>query len=114
MGAKGKKGRPQADVEDSTGDKNDLVDSDNDDKISMPTKAKSKKDRKKRKEEELEEAQRELEKLNDGEDDDLVPMHDTKKIMEEHEPKSNKAKTKMSKKDKKVIINTYVVLIQRR
>ena len=73
----------------------------------MPTKAKSKKDRKKRKEEELEEAQRELEKLNDGEDDDLVPMHDTKKIMEEHEPKSNKAKTKMSKKDKKVIINTW-------
>ena len=91
-----------------------MVDSDNDEKISVPTKAKSKKDRKKRKEEELEEAQRELEKLNDGEDDDLVPMHDTKKIMEEHEPKSNKAKTKMSKKDKKVIINTYVVLIQRR
>ena len=80
----------------------------------MPTKAKSKKDRKKRKEEELEEAQRELEKLNDGEDEDLPSMHDTKKITEEHEHKSNKAKTKMSKKDKKVMINAYVVLIHGR
>ena len=86
-------------------DKKDLIESDNDEKIAVPTKtSKSKKDRKKRKEEELEEAQRELELLNDGEEDPSM-VNDKNKEMDKNESKANKSKSKASKKDKKVFNN---------
>ena len=90
-------------------DDKDLIDSDNEEKMAIPTKVpKSKKDRKKRKEEELEEAQRELERLNDGEND-LETVNDTNKTMEENESKPQKNKTKASKKDKKVLTKFNVL-----
>lgn len=100
-------------------DKNYLEDSENEEKMAVPSvKApKSKKDRKKKKEEELEEAQRELERINQGELSDEVDTanklnadilktnktSDSLSKMDVDEPHTEKIKSKSKKKDKKVI-----------
>lgn len=116
--AKGKKARPQTEVEEpGSGDKNYLEDSENEEKMAVPSvKApKSKKDRKKKKEEELEEAQRELERINQGELSDEVDTanklnadilktnktSDSLSKMDVDEPHTEKIKSKSKKKDKK-------------
>ena len=97
-------------------DKEVLEDLDNDEKIVPTSKApKSKKDRKKKKEEELEEAQRELERMNIGEenlDAATVSNKDTSEHLTENYiaeqnnkgSEQSKPKPKDKKQNKKVVV----------